>query len=184
MFVPLQGAASAEGAPCGATLARNREKHGFGSRLSGHPSPMSRSLVLVAGLAGTGMPAGAAVPPKKRCGTTPRAFTDGSPAVYVAAGTTSCTTAKSVMRRYWKSDPSGSRKQSHHLQRRPLEMPTRHTVERARRLGVPEPEWALCDHSSRVVTRSALPSDTGSQRHARTFRANQIAPATTPSAGC
>lgn len=72
----------------------------------------------------------------------------------------------------------------HHLQRRPLEMPTRHTVERARRLGVPEPEWALCGHSSRVVTRSALPSDTGLQRHARTFCANQIAPATTPSAGC
>lgn len=77
---------------------------------------MSRSLVLtlvlVAGLAGAGTPAGAAVPPKKRCGTTPRAFTDGSPAVYVAAGTTSCATAKAVMRRYWKSDPSGSRKQS------------------------------------------------------------------------
>ena len=38
-----------------------------------------------------------------------------------------------------------------HLQRRPLAVSTRHTFERAQRLGVPEPEWTLRGHSSRVA---------------------------------
>jgi len=51
----------------------------------------------------------AAVPVEKRCATTRRAYTDGYPEVYVAKGKTSCATAKSVMRRYWQSDPSGTK---------------------------------------------------------------------------
>lgn len=106
------------------------------------------ALVSVAMLIGAAIPAGAAVPPKQRCGTTHRAFTDGSPAVFVAAGTTSCATAKAVMRRYWRSDASGTRS------RRVLYRGVRWSCRRVTPTTVPG-AWACQSPSGRSVVTAA-----------------------------
>lgn len=71
--------------------------------------PATLIAAVVAVLSGTTVtPADGRVASAKRCGHTHRAFTDGAPAVFVARGSTSCTSARELMRRYWQADPTGA----------------------------------------------------------------------------